>query len=219
MKIETFKWLWAQIQKTIDEIMTRFALSGDSDSFHFHLIYGEKTEDVIKNRYIEIRDELKRMCYPETKFEDALLDQHKLAACFCKSIIDKKVFIFDINDQTPEDMIRSNYELAYVSGLRIVQIYMVDYYKEIYGEDSEYVKWLKRESGLYGPHTSHDPYHLGRIKTLALNDYYGVEFDILTYADMMFWIEYYNRQKVENKIDVIYKKKCTDKSNCDSVLI
>ena len=207
MKVETFKWIWAQIQKTIDEIKERFDSSGMSDSFHFQLIHGEKTEDVIKNRYIEIRDNLKRMCYPETEFGDALLDQHKLAACFCKAIIDKKVFTFDVSEQTPEDMIRSNYELAYISGLRIVQIYMIDYYKEIYGETSEYVNWLKKENGLYGPNTSHDLYHLGRIKTLALNDYYGIDFDILTYADMMFWIEHYNRQKIENKIEIHYKRK------------
>lgn len=207
MKVETFKWVWAQIQKTIDEIQGRFILSGVSDSFNFQLLYGERTEDFIKNRYIEIRDELKRMCYPETKFDDALLDQHKLAACFCKAIIDKKVFTFDINDQTPEEMIRSNYELAYISGLRIIQIFMLDYYKETYGEESEYVNWLKKEGGLYGPHTSHDPYHLGRIKTLALNDYYGIEFDVLTYADMMFWIEHYNRQIIENKIEINYERK------------
>ncbi len=207
MKIETFTWIWKQIQETIDEIKKRFDSCDLADSFHFRLIHGEETENVIKNRYIEIRDELKRMCYPETEFDEALLDQHKLAACFCKAIIDKKVFVFDINDQTPPDMIRSNYELAYVAGLRIVQIYMMDYYCENYGEDSEYVKWLKRERGLYGPHTTHDSYHLGRIKTLALNDYYGIEFDVLTYADMMFWIEYYNRQKIENKIEIEYKRK------------
>lgn len=206
MKIETFEWIWTQIQKTIDEITDRFMASGQKDSFHFRLLHGQETENVIKNRYIEIRDELKRMCYPATEFKTARLDQHKLAACFCKAIIDKKVFAFDINDQTPAEMIRSNYELAYVSGLRIVQIYMIDYYSRNDGEDSEYVRWLKREEGLYGPRTTHDSYHLGRIKTLALNDYYGVEFDVLTYADMMFWIEYYNRQKIENKIEIEYKK-------------
>lgn len=207
MKIETFEWIWEQIQETIDEIINRFDSSDLGASFDFRLLHGKETKNVIKNRYIEIRDELKRMCYPAAKFDEARLDQHKLAACFCKAIIDKKVFAFDINDQTPEEMIRSNYELAYISGLRIVQIYMMDYYSYHYGEDSEYLRWLNREKGLYGPRTTHDSYHLGRIKTLALNDYYGIEFDVLTYADMMFWIEYYNRQKIENKIDIEYLKK------------
>lgn len=207
MKIETFDWIWKRIQETIDEIEKRFCESNLGEDFHFRLLHGEKTKDIIKNRYIEIRDELKRMCYPEKEFAEALLDQHKLAACFCKAIVDKKVFAFDINDQTPEDMIRSNYELAYISGLRIIQIYMLDYYREMCGNDSEPVQWLEREKGLYGPHTTHDSYHLGRIKTLALNDYYGVEFDVLTYADMMFWIEYYNRQKIEKKIEIEYIRK------------
>lgn len=206
MKSETFKWIWAQIQESIDEITDRFKPTDVGDSFHFRLLHGKETENVIKNRYIEIRDELKRMCYPAAEFDEARLDQHKLAACFCKAIIDKKVFAFDVNDQTPEGMIRSNYELAYISGLRIVQIYIVDDYSQNYEKDSEYVQWLNREKGLYGPQTNHDAYHLGRIKTLALNDYYGIEFDVLTYADMMFWIEYYNRQKIENKIEIEYTK-------------
>lgn len=218
MKIETFKWIWEQIQASIDEIMNRFDASHLGNSFHFRLLHGEETENVIKNRYIEIRDQLKRMCYSETEYDEARLDQHKLAACFCKAIIDKKVFAFDINDQTPPEMIRSNYELAYISGLRIVQIYMMDYYSYYYGEDSKCVKWLKQEKGLYGPPTTHDSYHLGRIKTLALNDYYGVEFDILSYADMMFWIEYYNRQKIENKIEIEYKKDKKDKKDDAGIL-
>ena len=43
----------------------------------------------------------------------------------------------------------------------------------------------------------HDSYVLGRIKTLALNDIYGNDFDVLTYADMLFWIEKYNRKLLE----------------------
>ena len=39
----------------------------------------------------------------------------------------------------------------------------------------------------------HDSYPYGRIKALALNDIYGIDFDLLAYADMMYWIEDYNK--------------------------
>ena len=43
----------------------------------------------------------------------------------------------------------------------------------------------------------HDEYNAGRQKTLMLNDVFENEFDILTYSDMLFWIELYNRQLLE----------------------
>ena len=66
----------------------------------------------------------------------------------------------------------------------------------------EYADRLAEQGMLLVPQTSpgHDEYHDGRIHTLALNDIYGNTFDLLTYSDMMFWIEYYNRQKLEGTI-------------------
>lgn len=46
----------------------------------------------------------------------------------------------------------------------------------------------------------HDEYNVGRYKTIALNDVFGNEFDILIYSDMMYCIEFYNRQILEAKI-------------------
>ena len=46
----------------------------------------------------------------------------------------------------------------------------------------------------------HDEYNVGRQKTLMLNDVFENEFDILTYSDMLFWIELYNRQLLEGVV-------------------
>lgn len=58
------------------------------------------------------------------------------------------------------------------------------------------------EKHLRTPKTNegHDEYNAGRQKTLMLNEVFENEFDILTYSDMLFWIEYYNGQLLENNI-------------------
>lgn len=54
---------------------------------------------------------------------------------------------------------------------------------------------LKKQKQFYFPPTNlgHDSYPYGRVKALALNDIYGKDFDLLAYADMMYWIENYNK--------------------------
>lgn len=62
-----------------------------------------------------------------------------------------------------------------------------------YGKDELYSK-LEEQGTFLFPETNkgHDSYVQGRIKALALNDAYKNDFDILAYADMLFWIEQYN---------------------------
>ena len=154
---------------------------------------------MILNEYRIVRDELKRKCYSESNRFNSRIDQHKIAACFCKALIQKKVFSFIVNDNISSKMLLSNYELAYTVSLRIIYIYLIDYY--ILQNSIDCLNKLIKQECLLVPETteSHDAYHEGRMKTLALNDYYGIPFDLLTYADMMYWIEYYNRQIIENR--------------------
>lgn len=107
--------------------------------------------------------------------------------------------MFDATDDAPIEMLRSNYALAYNISLQIVYFYLLDYYLR-HGPKDCYDKLQKQESLIPPPTTvKHDTYHLGRIKTLALNDYYGIEFDLLNYSSAMYWIELYNRQLLEER--------------------
>lgn len=201
MTEDTFNWIWTQIEHTAESIMNRLNQGGTV----VELTYGSKGERIIHERYEQIRDELKHRCYSELtcgNSDDNLIDHHKIAACFCKALIDRKLLKFKMNANASEDIMRSNYELAYTVSLRIVQFYMI--YSYTMDGRKELAEKLKKNGCLYPPRTtrSHDGYDLGRIKTLALNDHYGVEFDLLAYADMMFWIEHYNRQLLENEIDI-----------------
>ena len=100
----------------------------------------------------------------------------------------------------PKRMFTINYELAYTVSLGFIYATLIAQYKNIGRED--FAEKLLQQKTLIVPKTSlgHDEYHDGRIHTLALNDIYGNTFDILTYSDMMFWIEYYNRQMIEDTL-------------------
>lgn len=45
----------------------------------------------------------------------------------------------------------------------------------------------------------HDRFNLGRIKTLVLNDIFLNDFDILSYSDMLYWVELFNIMLLEGK--------------------
>lgn len=208
MTVSTYNWVWTQINKSIESIeneLSKVKLNGENavDVMHFRRTYGVETQDVIKDEYIRIRDRIKSQCYENVNDENGeenRIDHHKIAACFCKALIQKKVFSFALRDNTPSEMILSNYELAYTVSLRIVYFYLIELYKD--NGHSDIAERLIEQRTLKVPLTSysHDEYNLGRVKTLALNDFYGIELDILTYADMMYWIEYYNRQLLEQKV-------------------
>lgn len=199
----TFDWVWTQIYQTINNIESGIDETA-RNNYHFRLTYGDeqKTKDVIFSEYGLVRDDLKSKCYSDAERASAKIDQHKIAACLCRTLIQKKVFSFDVDNAIPREMLLSNYELAYTVSLRIIYIYLLDYYSRF--EDKKYLDKLINQKCLKVPETtaSHDAYHEGRLKTLALNDYYGLPVDLLTYADMMYWIEHYNKQIIENRIIV-----------------
>ncbi len=61
---------------------------------------------------------------------------------------------------------------------------------------------LKKQATFVFPATNpgHDTYVQGHVKTLALNDLCGNDFDVLTYTDMLFLIECYNKEQIYNKL-------------------
>lgn len=200
MKNATYDWIWGQIEKSIVDIEAQFD-SMEKDSFNFSRTYGDKTKYIVRDQYKIVRNDLKLKCYAD-QTTDNKIDQHKIASCFCKALIQKKVFSFIVNDNISQNMLLSNYKLAYIVSLRIIYIYLIEYYYR--SGQSNLAERLMDQKTLIVPETTetHDGYNTGRIKTLAINDYYGIEFDLLTYADMMYWIEHYNRQLIEGKIQI-----------------
>lgn len=201
MKDETFEIVWKQVDETAQAICHRLK----SEGHDFRFVYQDRGKKVIRKEYDRIRMELKKRCYElSTDWDNDrhLIDHHKIAACFCKALITKKLFVFHMDESISEDMLRSNYELAYTVSLRIIYDYLVESYK--YEGKTDLKDALLAQKCLQVPETtpSHENYNLGRIKALALNDFYKVDFDLLAYSNTMFWIEHYNRQILTGKIAV-----------------
>lgn len=203
MKDETFKYIWNEIiLKSISSLEKCFTKE-EKEKYKFSTRDLRKIEKKINADYDSIKKHLKINYYDATKSnQDSKnrIDNHKIAACICYSMLRNKVFSFEVRDDMPKRMFAINYELAYTVSLGIIFTTLVAQYKNVGRNDL--AEKLLQQRMLLVPQTSsgHDEYHEGRIHTLALNDIYGNIFDVLTYSDMMFWIEYYNRQKIEQTL-------------------
>lgn len=206
MKQDTFDWIWNQlIVKHIDEIISRYKRGG-SCVCDFRIKYDEespylRTKKDIQEQYELIRDNLKRMCYGRDDIQEHSLDQHKIAACFCKALVEMKVFKFNFDESTPDDMIFVNYYLAYHVSLEIISLYLEASYIKKRQENEEFLNTFNKMEELCVPESKHGEYNEVSVTTIALNDFYNNEFNLLSYAREMFWLEYYNRQIIENDVN------------------
>lgn len=206
MRDETFKYIWNEIVlKTIDSFEGLFT-EEEKSRYQFKIRKLNRIEKEVFSDYNSIKSHLKNNYYDTSKSNQDLknrIDNHKIAACICCSLLQNKIFSFEVYGNMPKRMFTINYELAYTVSLGFIFTTLVAQYKNIGRED--FANKLLQQKTLVVPQTSfgHDEYHDGRIHTLALNDIYGNTFDILTYSDMMFWIEYYNRQMIEGTLNPI----------------
>ena len=122
-----------------------------------------------------------------------LIDIHKICACFTAAIIKVRIFDYNKKDIVPQEIFYSNYSLAFLVGIHIMYLGLLSDYEKENKEDLFAALDNKKTFSFPTTNDGHDSYIHGRIKTLALNDMYGVDFDVLTYADMLYWIEEYNK--------------------------
>lgn len=203
MQRETYDYLWDRFEECMVKVENSFSDKIKSE-FDFHRAHASSAyKEVILRQYENIRDDLKKILYQnDSDLNDRRLDQHKIAACFSSAFIIQKAFVFSINNSTPRKMIRSNYELAYRAGLAVIYLFLLDYYRN---SDPAVLDKILNTKKLFVPETTqkHDEFNLGQIKRLALTDYYGKDLDLLGYSDMFYWIEHYNRQRLEMNVEII----------------
>lgn len=204
MNTLTYDYIWNEvIYKEIKKLEKKYA--------HIKSQYDLKYRDLNKLKlsilqdYNKVKNILKKSYYNISDFKknkelQNRIDNHKIAACLCYSVIKNKVFSFNVKPDMPTDIFVINYTLAYSISLSFIYAMLVAQY--IKNNQQYFAKKLLEIGTLKVPPTTmnHDEYNIGRIYTLALNDIYGNTFDILTYSDMMFWIELYNRQLLENTL-------------------
>lgn len=204
MKESTYGYIWDEIvDKSIVKIEESFD-SAEKERYHFKKNNLFFLKRCIYKDYDDVKNFLKKYYYDTSRSSNNprnRIDNHKIAACICYSFVKNKVFSFDVVDGMSQRMFTINYELAYTVSLGFLYTTLLAQYRRVGMFD--FAEKLAEQGKLLVPETSagHDEYHDGRIHTLALNDIYGNEFDLLTYSDMMFWIEYYNRKKIEETLE------------------
>ena len=193
--------MWEEaILPAIEYVYEESASEGGKYSFRKRDLDTVK-RDVFRD-YDVIRRRLKDRYYQAGTLEadEGLIDAHKIAAFICFSLIKNKPFSFIIEEGMPQCIFISNYSVAYYSSIGIVYMTLIAEY--MLNDHSEFAQKLIENGRFIEPPVSkgHNKYDEGRIFALAQNDIYGNTFDVLGYADMMYWIELYNRQLIENTV-------------------
>ena len=161
MTDRTFSWVWGIIEDIIGDIEESLDIN-ERKRLRFHRAYDRnKSEVVIKEEYTTIRNRLKANYYSRKALdtESNLIDHHKIAACFCQALLQKKIFIFDMDDDISPEMLLCNYRLAYTASLSIIYIFMLDWY--ISTGNTSIVSKLVEQQQLLAPQTTttHASYH------------------------------------------------------------
>lgn len=202
MTDKTYFYIWAKIiLPTINKIESEI----DAENKKKYLFECENLnllKKEISDLYNKKKNRLKELYHYDDGSAGRKIDIHKIAACFASAIAELQVFKYnlEIDENLPDSIFLSNAKLAYRVSLGIIYINLIHHYA-ILGEKEILNKLLDSGVIITPPTTKgHDEYNIGREKTICLNTVFSNEFDILTYSDMMFWIEYYNRQVLENTI-------------------
>ena len=202
MKPETYDYLCENaLNRAIDDVLQSIPeLIRNQYSLSYSNNFDKKKEAIFKEYDIQ-RKSVRKKFFDVGEGGKKLIDIHKVSACFTAAVL--KVRVFDYKELTPMDMsvFYSNYTLAFLSGIHILYLCMLADYEK--SNQKELATLLKRQATFIFPETNkgHDEYLQGRVKTLALDDMYAIDFDILTYADMLYWIEKYNKDELQKLLD------------------
>lgn len=198
MKPETYDYLCENaLNRAIKDVLQSIPKSIQNQYSLTYLDNFDKKKEEIFKEYDFQRKIVRKKFFDVGEDGKKLIDIHKVSACFTAAVL--KVRIFDYKEINPIDMsvFYSNYTLAFLSGIHILYLCMLADCEK--NGEKELAELLKKQATFTFPETNkgHDKYLQGRVKTLALNDMYAIDFDILTYADMLYWIEKYNKDELQ----------------------
>lgn len=192
----TFDYIWDNIVIPMSNRIYDKVLETDKDAnLSVHNLPQDK--EAVHELYEEVRGALKQKYhYHEPEDKERRIDIHKVSACFANVLMRYKIYDFEVNEQTSDAVFLSNAQLAYNVSLAIIKDNLVHKY-----ESNDEILDKLQQQDLVMPRTTegHDRFNLGRIKTLVLNDIFLEDFDILSYSDMLYWVELFNIMLLEGK--------------------
>lgn len=206
MTIDTFSYLWEQgIAKAATDVMKDIGARISKEQierYHIRSNISHAMCDVAFQKYDQIHLQVRKKFFNTGNNDEKKMDGHKICACITCTLLSLRLVEFDaVDDDIPLIVIYSNYTIAFLSAIYIMYLFLLSYYKK--EGKTEHYNELTNQATFYFPNTNpgHDDYDIGRIKALALNDSERIDFDILTYADMLFWIEKYNKDLIDKSVE------------------
>lgn len=206
MKFETFSYLWEQgIKKAAEDVFNSIFKSQQSiDGYDVKM---DTSETMCRNIYYEydrIRVHVREKYFNTGVEDENKIDAHKICACITGALLTVRIISINNTNQKediPSSIAYANYAIAFLASIYVMYLFTLSNFKK--NGNLKYYKELEKQSTFVFPKTNlgHDSYIKGRIKTLALNDIYENDFNILMYADMLFWIEIYNIDYIRQIIE------------------
>ncbi|MDO5541578.1 MAG: hypothetical protein Q4F83_16185 [Eubacteriales bacterium] len=199
---EDFNYLWEQgIKQAVCNVVEEIS-ENQKKRYDICVDLSDEVQERVYNAYNDYRLLIRKQYFDVGEKDEKRIDGHKICACITGALLDVKLISFQLKETNiPLQILYSNYAVAFLAGMHVMYLLLLsDYLKE---EDYDSFRELDNQKTFIFPETSagHDPYVQGRIKTLALNDIYGNDFDVLTYADMLYWIELYNKHVIYEKVN------------------
>lgn len=205
MEMDTFKYIWRQgIVKAAQDVFDGISPTL-REKYSVRIDVSDTMCKKLYYQYEEVRLLIRRKYFDTGKNEENKIDGHKICACITGALLNVRIINYEMPDEEiPVKVVYSNYEVAFLSAIYVMYLFLLSDFE--HDGKTECYEELKNQATFVFPKTNpgHDSYIQGRIKTLALNDLCGNDFDILTYADMLFWIERYNKEMIYNKLQMKY---------------
>lgn len=206
MTKSTFSYLWEQgIAKAANDVKKNIEANVSAEQkkrYHINFNISDSMCDVAFHKYDKIHLLVRKKFFNTGENDEKKMDGHKICACITCTLLSLRLIEFDaVDDDIPLIIIYSNYTIAFLSAIYVMYLLLLSNYEK--EGKMEHYNELNNQATFYFPKTNpgHDDYDIGRIKSLALNDSEGSDFDILTYADMLFWIEKYNKDLIDNLVE------------------
>lgn len=195
MKIKTFNVFWDKAilpycQKIFAELSPELV-----QSYHVMLNVNFEMKDKICDSYDYYRQIVHQQYFDNRK--NALMDRHKISACLIAAIIKWRPISYSMSKTPPSQLILSNYKIAFLAGLKVLYLLRMAQWI-LDGNMNDLADALHEQGTFKFPKTNegHDEYSLGCIKSIALTDLLGYPFDILAYANILYWIERFNEENL-----------------------
>jgi len=201
MKKAVFDFIW---EKCIDffckQVFADLKSRMPDDKYKIKLDETMAFKDKVYKTYQEYRDMFHNEYFNNAN--GSLIDRHKISACIIVALIKNRPISYLLDDTLPTGVFLSNYKVAFLAGVKCLYVLRIAQWSHD-KQDKEMILKLCEQQMFKFPktHEGHDEYSIGRIKALALNDILERDFDILAYADMLYWIERFNDENISRFLE------------------